>query len=77
MAFGKIKIDTSVMEEKLKIVHKHIGALLEELQSVCNECGSTNTEINTTHVDSGQVYCKIKICKTCNTSETIEAEPSP
>jgi len=77
MAFGKIKVDTSVLEEKLKIAHKHIGAMIEELEGICNECGSTDTEINTVHVDGGGIYCKVKTCIECNSSETIEAEPSP
>lgn len=77
MAFGKIKVDTSILEEKLKIAHKHIGAMIEELEGICSECGSTDTEINTAYGDGGEMYYKVKICKVCDSSETIEAEPSP
>ncbi len=77
MEYGKVKVDTSVLEEKLKIAYKHIGAMIEELEGICSECGSTDTEINTVHVDGGKVYCKVKICKVCDSSETIEAELSP
>lgn len=77
MAFGKIKLDTSVLEEKLKIAHKHIGAMLQELESMCNECGSTDTEINTTSGDGGMIFYKMKICRQCDSSELIEAEPTP
>lgn len=77
MAFGKIEFDTSVVESKLKIVHKHIGSMIEELERMCSECGSIDTEINTVHVDGGVVYCKVKTCIECNSSETIEAEPRP
>ena len=77
MAFGKIKVDSSVLEEKLKIAHKHIGTMLEELQSVCSECGSTDTETNTTYGDHGKAFYKVKICKQCDSSEVLEAEPTP
>ncbi len=77
MAVGKIKIDTSVLEEKLKVAHKHIGAMLQELESMCNECGSTDTEIQTNNSNDGIMMYQVKICKKCDASEVIEAEPGP
>lgn len=77
MAIGTIKIDFKEAESKLKILHKHLGNMLKEFEMVCSDCGSTDTEINTTHVDGGKIYCKVKICKVCNSSEIIETEPSP
>jgi len=77
MVFGKIKVDTTVLEEKLKVAHKHIGAMLQELQSVCDECGSTDTEVQTNYGNDGLMMYKVKICKKCDSSEVIEAEPGP
>lgn len=76
LAIGKIKVDTSVLEGKLKIAHKYIGKMLEELESMCNECGSTNTEIENICSD-GLTKHKIKLCKGCDSSETIETEIIP
>ena len=77
MAVGKIKIDTSVLERKLKVAHKHIGAMLDELESICNECGYTDTEIQTNYIGDGTMLYKVKICKKCDSSELVEAEPCP
>ena len=72
----KVNVDTSVLEEKLKIAHKHIGSMLQELQLVCNDCGSSNTKIQTTNSDKEILY-KVKICRECDFSEVIEAVPTP
>lgn len=76
MAIGKIKIDTKEAETKLKIIHKHLGNMLEEFEKVCSDCGSTETEIKTTHSD-GDVRHKVKICNICGSSEVSEVELLP
>lgn len=76
LAIGKIKVDTSVFESKLKIAHKYIGKMLEELESICNECGSVNTKIEKINSDGLTMY-KVKLCNECDSSEVIDTEPIP
>ncbi len=73
----KLEIDMNGFEGKLKIYHKHIGNLLADLESICNECGSTNTENNTTYSGDGIVYYEIKACRECGESETVSSDLAP
>jgi len=71
MTFGKIEINTQALETKLKIVHEHIGNMIEDLDSVCVECGSQKTDIEKFFSDS-ESKNKLKHCNSCGCEEIIE-----
>lgn len=70
---GKIEIQVNMtaFESKLKIFNKHLGNMLDDLEKVCAECGSFNTETVHAYAD-GDVYTTVKKCKDCESSELIK-----
>ena len=70
MGFGEIKINTKEVESKLKILHKHLGNMLEDFEKVCTNCGSTDTDIEKIRSDDERVK-GIKICRACEECEYL------
>ena len=70
MAFGEVKVNLKETESKLKIFHKHLGNMLEELEKVCSNCGSTNTNIRNLKADN-EIVEGVRECTDCETSEFI------
>lgn len=76
MAFGKIEVDTSVIESKIRLLHKHLGNYIDDLNKICNECGSTDTVIDKT-IGDRETQHKVKKCGRCDTVEFLETELKP
>lgn len=70
MGFVEIKINTKEVESKLKILHKHLGNMLEDFEKVCTNCGSTDTDIEKIMSDDERVK-GIKICRACGECEYL------
>lgn len=70
MAFGKVELDTRVLESKLKLCHKHLGNFIDDLNKICNECGSMDTDIDKT-VGTKEAYHKVKKCNACGNGEFV------
>lgn len=70
MATGEIKINIKEVESKLRIFHKHLGNMLEEIERVCSNCGSIETDIEEIRSDDKRVK-GIKICKACEECEYL------
>lgn len=68
MAFGNIKLDltTDTLIKQLKVVHKHLGNMIEELDNMCPECGSNDIESITLKADNNRILEKKKVCNTCH-----------
>ena len=71
MAFGKIEIDTEVIESKVRIFHKHLGNFINDLNKICSNCGSVETVIDRTTGDR-ESYHKVKKCSKCDSIEFME-----
>lgn len=70
MGFVEIKINTKEVESKLKILHKHLGNMLEDFEKVCTNCGSTDTDIEKIMSYDERVK-GIKICRACEECEYL------
>lgn len=76
MAFGKNECSIRVLESKLKLFHEHLGNFIDDLNKICNECGSVDTDIDKT-VGTIETYQKVKKCNECGDIEFVEEIVNP
>jgi len=60
-----IEVGTDVLKAELKVIHKHIGAMLDELENICPNCGSNDVEEITLRYFDGEKGMKQKSCAEC------------
>lgn len=62
----KVNVNVSMegLKNELKIVHKHIGTMLEELENICPDCGFDEIT-ETTLYQNDKILRKSKECNKC------------